>query len=204
MIEIKQQSLDKIHALLTGVQDADKKVLKPALARGLMAGKAQASRGVRETYHISPSDFNRYGFLRIQNVGAAGGGLLGSLEYSGGVIPLIRFKTTPNKPKGKATPAAAVLKANAPVPFNQRNDTFIAQMKSGHIGVFSRQSGKYSSKRGGGQNKHTEALKELQSPAVPKQVGNEKVMKTIEDRVSEVIEKRIDHEIERILNKYGG
>ena len=60
-------------------------------------------------------------------------------------------------------------------------------MKSGHIGIFER-------KQGG-------KIKELLSPAVPQMVGNDEVMSTIENRVNEVINQRIDYEIERLLNQ---
>ena len=60
-------------------------------------------------------------------------------------------------------------------------------MKSGHIGIFERkQEGK---------------IKELLSPAVPQMVGNDKVMSMVESRVNEVINQRINHEIERLLNQ---
>ena len=203
-IEIEQATLDRIHAILAGVQDADKKVLKPALTRGLMAGETQAKREVRQTYHISAGDFSSRGRINLNNVSQTGEGIVGSIEYSGGVIPLIKFKVTPKTPAQRKTPSAAVLRANSLVPFVRRKDVFVAQMKSGHIGIFDRQEGKYSSKRGTGRNKHTEALKELQSPAVPTMVGNEEVMQSVEDRVAEVINQRIDHEIERLLNRNGG
>jgi hypothetical protein len=204
MIEVSEQNLDRIHAILAGVQDADKKVLKPALTRGLMAGKTAAGKAVRQTYHISAADFNSKGRLEYKNVSESGDGIIGSIKYSGGVIPLIKFKVSPKTPQRKKTPSAAVLKASSLVAFANRKDVFVAQMKSGHIGIFQRKEGKYSASRGSGRNKHTETLKELLSPAVPQMVGNDKVMQTVEDRVNEVINQRIDHEIERLLNKNGG
>ena len=35
-------------------------------------------------------------------------------------------------------------------------------------------------------------------------VGNDTVMETVEDRGNEVINQRIDHEIDRLLSKNGG
>ena len=203
-IEVKQETLDRIHAMLAGVQDADKKVLKPALTRGLMAGKTQASREVRQTYHISAGNFKDKGFIRFNNVAQSGEGIIGSIQYSGSAIPLMKFKVSPSMPKQGVTPSAAVLKSSSLVAFADRKDVFVAQMKSWHLGIFSRQEGKYSSKRGSGRNKHTEQLKELYSPAIPTMVGNKKVMESVEDRVSEVINQRINHEIDRLLKQNGG
>lgn len=201
MIEVSEQTIDRIHTILAGVENADKKVLKPALTRGLMAGKTAAGKAVRQTYHISAGDFNSRGHMKYSSVSQGGSGIIGSIEYSGGVIPLIRFKVSPNTPKKNKTPSAAVLKASSLVKFGRQNNVFVQQMKSGHIGIFERKEGEYSSSRGSGKNKHTEKLKELLSPAVPQMVSNDTVMQTVEDRVNEVINQRIDHEIERLLSK---
>ena len=204
MIEVSEEVLDRMHVLLAGIQDADKKVLKPALARGLMTGKTAAKKATRQTYHISASDFDSRGRLQYNAVSEEGDGVIGSLIFSGGVIPLMKFKVSPNTPKKNKTPSAAVLKSSSLVAFGNQKNVFVAQMKSGHIGIFERQSNKYSSSRGSGKTKHTQTLKELLSPAVPQMVGNQEVMTTVEDRVNEVINQRIDHEIERLLNKNGG
>ena len=175
-----------------------RKVLKPALARGLMAGKTAAGKMVRQTYHISAGDFNSRGYMRYNSVTKNGDGIIGSIEYSGGVIPLMKFKVSPSTPKKKTTPSAAVLKASSLVKFNRQKNVFVAQMKSGHIGIMERQKGTVSPATG------KEKLKELLSPAVPQMVGNEKVMQNVEERVNEVINQRIEHEIERLLSKNGG
>ncbi len=198
MIEVSEQTIDQIHTILAGVEKADEKVLKPALARGLMAGKTAAGKMVRQTYHISAGDFNSRGYMRYNSVTKNGDGIIGSIEYSGGVIPLMKFKVSPSTPKKKTTPSAAVLKASSLVKFNRQKNVFVAQMKSGHIGIMERQKGTVSPATG------KEKLKELLSPAVPQMVGNEKVMQNVEERVNEVINQRIEHEIERLLSKNGG
>ena len=198
MIEVSEQTIDRIHAILAGVEKADEKVLKPALARGLVAGKTAAGKMVRQTYHISAGDFNSRGYMRYNSVTKNGDGIIGSIEYSGGVIPLMKFKVSPSTPKKRTTPSAAVLKASSLVKFNRQKNVFVAQMKSGHIGIMERQKGTVSPATG------KEKLKELLSPAVPQMVGNEKVMQNVEERVNEVINQRIEHEIERLLSKNGG
>lgn len=197
MIEVSEQTIDRIHTILAGVEKADEKVLKPALARGLMAGKTAAGKMVRQTYHISAGDFNSRGYMRYNSVTKNGDGIIGSIEYSGGVIPLMKFKVSPSTPKKRTTPSAAVLKASSLVKFNRQKNVFVAQMKSGHIGIMERQKGTVSSATG------KEKLKELLSPAVPQMVGNEKVMQNVEERVNEVINQRIEHEMERLLSKGG-
>ena len=100
MIEVSEQTIDRMHVLLAGIEDADKKVLKPALTRGLMAGKTAAKKAVRQTYHISASDFDNRGRLQYNAVSEEGDGVIGSLQFSGGVIPLMKFKVSPaQKPR---------------------------------------------------------------------------------------------------------
>lgn len=198
MIEVSEQTIDRIHTILAGIEKADEKVLKPALVRGLIAGKTTAGKMVRQTYHISAGDFKSRGYIKHNSVTKKEGGIIGSIEYSGGVIPLIKFKVSPNKPKKKTMPSATVLKANSLVGFSREKNVFVAQMKSGHIGIMERQKGTIS------QTTKKEKLKELLSPAVPQMVENKKVMQSVEKRVNEVINKRIEHEIERLLNKNGG
>lgn len=205
-VEVSKETTDRLHSILEGIENAEEKVLKPALTRGLMAGKTEAGKAARQTYHISAGDFKSSGYMKYNSVSQSGDGIIGSIEFSGGVIPLIRFKVTPNTPKKGKTPSAAVLKSSSLVPFSRKKDTFVAQMKTGHIGIFSRREGvysggRYTTKTGKvGKNKHNQALEELLSPSVPQMVGNEEVIQSVEDRVNEVINQRINHEIERLLN----
>ena len=205
-VQVEQSTLDRIHSILAGVQETETKVLKPAFTRGLMAGKTQAKKEVRQTYRISAGDFASNGKINLKGVTKTGGGLIGSVEYSGATIPLMKFKVNPSSPKQGATPSAAVLKQSGLVPFSREKDTFVAQMKTGHIGIFTRRDGVYSGKRYSetGKNKHSQAIKERYSPAVPTMVGKQEVMESVEDRVAEVINQRIDHEIDRIFNGIGG
>lgn len=86
-------------------------------------------------------------------------------------------------------------------------NAFIAQMKSGHLGIF---EGKGTWRRStrptktGGNTENNEKIKELFGPSVPRMAENAVVLQSVEDRVNEVINQRIDHEIERLLSGNGG
>lgn len=209
-VDISEETANRLHSILEGMGVAEEKVLKPALTRGLMAGKTAASKTARETYHISTGDFKSSGYMKYNSVSQSEDGIIGSIEFSGGVIPLIQYKVSPSTPKQGKTPSAAVLKASSLVPFARKKDTFVAQMKTGHIGIFERRENVYSGKRYTtktgkvGRNKHNQAIKELLSPSVPQMVSNAVVLETVEDRVNEVINQRIEHEIERLLSGNGG
>ena len=186
-VEVSEETTNRLHTLLAGVEDIDKKVLQPALTRGLMAGKAMASKKARETYKIKKQDFDSKGKINYNPISQNGDELIGDFTFAGAVIPLAKFQITPSTPKQGKTPSAAVLKASSLVPFSRENNVFVAQMKSGHVGIFER--------------KDNRKIKELFAPAVPTMVGNEEVMKSVEERINEIVNKRIDHGIERLLKE---
>lgn len=189
MIEVSEQTIDRIHTILAGVQDADKKVLKPAMTRALMAGKAESKRQAVAVYHIKPGEFNKNAYIKYKGIKHHGEGeMIGEIEFAGSPVPLIKYKVMPQTPAKGKTAAAAVLKKNAPVPFDRDNDVHVLQMQSGHIGIFKGENGK---------------LKELYAPSTPKMVENEEVRTKIEERVSGVLNQRIGHEIERLLDRHG-
>jgi len=190
MIEVSEQTMDRMHALLAGMQDADKKVLKPAMARALMAGKTAAKRQAVSVYHIKPGEFNKRSYIKYKGIKHhAEGEMIGEIEFAGSPIPLAKYRMTPETPIKGETPAAAVLKANSPVPFDRKGDVQILQMESGHIGIYKGENGK---------------LKELYAPSTPKMVENEEVRLEVEERVNEVLNNRIEHEIKRLLDQGGG
>lgn len=204
-VEVSEETTDRLHTILAGIENAEEKVLKPALARGLSAGKTAFSKQTRETYHVSPSILSSYSKVGYKNVSVSGNGIIGSIEYSGGVIPLFKFNVAPKKPTyGKKAVKASVMRSGGQVVFE---NAFIAQMKSGHLGIF---EGKGTWRRStrptktGGNTENNEKIKELFGPSVPRMAENAVVLQSVEDRVNEVINQRIDHEIERILSGNGG
>lgn len=186
MIEVSEQTIDKIHAILAGIQDADKKVLKPAMARALIAGKAESKRQAVQVYRIKPSEFQKESYIKYKGIKShKEGEMIGEIEFAGSPIPLYKYTVTPETPKKNTTPKAAVLKTNNLVAFDRANDVHVLQLQSGHIGIFKGENGK---------------LKELYSPSVPKMIENEDVRQKIEEKVNVVLNQRIEHEIERLLS----
>lgn len=186
MIEVSEQAMGRIHAMLADIQDADKKVLKNAMARALMAGKTEAKRQAVQTYHIKPGEFNKRSYIKYNGVKHTASELIGSVSFAGSPIPLFKYSVTPKTPQQGKTAAAAVLKSNAPVPFDRKNDVHVLQMESGHIGIFKGEHGR---------------LKELYAPSTPKMVENEEVRLKVEERVNAVLDQRVEHEIQRLLNR---
>ena len=191
MIEVSEQTMNRIHTLLSGIEGAKGKILRPAFGRAMQAGKTEAKRQALSTYHVKASDFNEKTRIVYKGITDNADEIIGTVDFSGYPIKLIKYHVTPNTPtKKKKAPSANVLRENSPVKFDRKNDVFVQQMGTDHIGIFKREeSGK---------------IKELYGPSGPRMVENEEVMQAITQKVHEVINQRIDHEINRLLNQNGG
>lgn len=110
---------------------------------------------------------------------------------------LYKFKVTPAKiarPKGgggKKPPKvyySQVRKSGGRKALSRAPKPFVAQMKNGHIGLFQRKS-----------DKSKAALKGLYGPAIPQLLKKKEIMDKVEEEATQVLLKRIDHEINRVL-----
>lgn len=188
MIEVSEQTIDKLHTLLAGIENGIDKALSPAFGRALQSGKTEAKKQAMQTYYIKASDYNQNSYIKYKGVEHRADEIIGEISFAGNPMALMKYKTSPTTP-GRETPSAVVLKENKPVKFNRRHDVFIQQIGS-HIGIFKREE--------------NGRIKELYGPSTPKMVDNEKVKQAVEQKVHEVLNRRIEHEIERLLNENGG
>nr|WP_325304610.1 hypothetical protein [uncultured Oscillibacter sp.] len=184
-VDIAEDSLDRVTKLLAGISGGVYKAVGSALTRAAAAGKTAAKQPVTREYSISQSEFlsqtrNINHFVRDTS-----GGLSVVFGFRGNVIPLMKFNTRVNNSgqvvtQVKRSGAAATL-----------DRAFTAQM-GGHRGVYERVGVKRF------------PVEELYGPATPQMMySNEEVMDEIEDKMAETYEKRIDHEILRVLNGWG-
>jgi len=201
-VEVTRETTDRLHAILEGMGLTEEKVLKPALNRGLTAGKTAFNKQIKGIYNITTTAIKENSEFGYNQVKMEDNGLVGSIDYSGFPIPLYKFKVSPQTPTyGKKKVTVSVKRGSTGV---SRNG-FIAQMQSGHLGMFHRID-KYSGKHRNQKNrtKHNQMIEERYGPSVPRMAENEVVLQTVEDRVNEVINQRINHEIERLLSGNGG
>ena len=181
-VDIAEDSLDRVTKLLAGISGGVYKAVGSALNRAAAAGKTAAKQPVTREYSISQSEFLSQTRNINHFVRDTGGGLTVVFGFRGNVIPLMKFNTRVNNngqvvTQVKRSGAAATL-----------DRAFTAQM-GGHRGVY---------ERVGAKRFHVE---ELYGPATPQMMySNEEVMDEIEAKMAETYEKRIDHEILRILN----
>ena len=109
-IEVSQETTNRLHAILSGLGKADEKVLKPAMQRGLIAGRTAFNKQIKSVYYVSPAVISRYSHIGYKKVEMRSDGLIGSIEYAGTVIPLIKYNVTPQKATYGKTPVKAAVK----------------------------------------------------------------------------------------------
>lgn len=185
VVDIAEDSLDRAIRLLAGINGGVYKAVGSALTRAAASGKTAAKKPVTKEYAISQSEF----LSRTKNINhfvrESGGGISVVFGFRGNVIPLMKFSTRINSSgqvvtQVKRSGSAATL-----------DRAFSAQM-GGHRGIYERI----------GPSRFP--VEELYGPATPQMMySNEAVTDEIEQKVAETYEKRIDHEILRVLNGWG-
>lgn len=184
-VDIAEDSLDKATRLLAGVSGGVYKAVGSALTRAAAAGRTAAKQPITKEYTISQSEF----LAQTRNVNhfvrESDGGISVAFGFRGNVIPLTRFKTSINSSGQVVT---QVKRSGAAESLNR---AFSAQM-GGHRGIYERTSPSRF------------PVEELYGPATPQMMySNENVLDEIEAKMAETYEKRIDHEILRVLNGWG-
>ena len=170
-----------IPIVLSGMKEKDR--------RQLMSDHVQGLYLVSVVLHCALSDLGgaqpEKG-QRIQVNDGEGGGISVVLGFRGNVIPLLKFDTKYGDggriaTRVKRTSSAEMLES-----------AFIAQV-GGHRGVFER------------EGPARFPIRELFGPASPQMMySNGDVLDDIEQKMADTYEKRIEHEILRVMNGWGG
>ncbi len=182
---LAEDNFGRAEALLNGIPGGVYKAVGSALTRAASAGKTEAKRAVAQEYTIGSGDFLRY----TQNINHFVRGGDGSVEvvfgFAGSPIPLIHFQMSID---GEGRPVAHVKRSNAPEILRH---AFRANAGS-HWGIYERVGAERF------------PIRQLYGPATTQMMySNEEVLDAIEEKMAETFEKRIDHEILRVLNGWG-
>jgi hypothetical protein len=186
-IDVASESFNRAEKLLAGIKGGARVAVSNALERAGTSGRAYAAKAISEEYTLSQSDVrsNTKNFDRIKR--NADGQIEITFGYSGNVIPLIKFDTSIGK-DGRITTRVKRSSAKGAL-----DHAFTASVHT-HTGIFERE---YDELR--------LPIEELYGPSVPQMMySNEAVRTKIESRALETYEKRIEHEITRLLNGWGG
>lgn len=190
--EIKVANVDEIEKRLGNFKSKAPLVLSRAINRSIQNVKKNMGKETSQRYYISSSDVKK----TVRVVKATKGSLKAAAISSGEGIALSKFKVSPNTPvryrgasRSPKVYRAGVKKSGGVKPLDGNPKSFVAVMKSGHTGVFTRKTG------------DSLPIRQLFGPSVPQIVKNEDIMSKINTEASETLQKRIDAEINNILRK---
>lgn len=159
-------------------------VIYRSLNRAMTTVAARVSQEVRKDYNIKAGDIK----ATLEKTRATRTNLAAIVKSKGEPVPLDRFKLTPRKaqPKRKKPIKVGVKKDG----MKEILHAFVADING--IKVFKR------------KGKSRLPIKRLFGPSIPQMIGNEEVRLKINKAGQEMFYKRLDHEIEQILNKGAG
>ena len=193
MLEIKidsnikavQQQLNRLSDDLRG------KALARAINRTTDSARAMAARLIRDAgYGLQVTVIKE----RIGVIRATPKNPVAILRLSGRPIPLIAYSA--RQAPRKAGVNVKVLNGAKNLPY-----AFMATMKSGHRGVFTRKSGTQMGKRG--QPILNRKIEERFGPSIANAGNNERVRKALQAKLSESLAKNLQAEIAYRLSKAG-
>lgn len=178
-----------------------------AAKRAADSAKTEIKRQIPKLYTIPGAHVAK----TITTFSNMGSGTVGTtIKISDSPIALPKFTgTIPNKPNPK-NPQIQKITIKKSEGVKAAPGWFPAQMKSGHIGIFKRMQGSRMSKPyqrsghskwGRDSSKGREQLDQEFGPGVANMVKNAEIVESVTNRASEILSKRIDHEIERLLEK---
>ena len=185
MIEVSAEAIERVERILAGVPNGAERALSNAINRGLSRIKTGAKKRVKEVYTVQSSAFTASANTQVNK--ASTSNLAGVVTFAGCKIPLYKFQVTPKAPGVGRKVRAAVRKGGG----TQFEEAFIANLKYG-TGVFERETSKRF------------PVQELMGLSAAQMVENEHILQELAEEAQEVVNERIEHEIERILNGYGG
>lgn len=189
--EIKVVGIDEIEKKLGTLKKKAPAILCRAVNRASEKARTEAKREVSRKYFITQKNVLK----TIRLTKASNTTLSSKVTSKGGAIALSKFRVSPRRhvsrtKRGKASPSvykAGVERAGGLKPLSGDPKAFFAAMGTGHEGMMERVSNRRL------------PLKQLHGPAVPSMIKNEEVLGKIQKESSDTLEKRIDAEINNIL-----
>ena len=180
-IEVREEQFERAKLVLSNVPKGIERAMASAINRAAQSGRTEAVKKVRERYIVKASTVREP--LKIER--ASSSSPIAILRAVGRVIPLSKFKIRPSKPTpGRSKPVTAtVIKGKGgTIP-----KAFVARMPTGHVGVYRR------------KGRPRLPIMELYGPSVPQMIGNEEVMRALEEKAQQTLDERMEHDITRLL-----
>lgn len=183
-IQIDRQMLEDVQRRLGDMEKKAPQVISSALNRAITNVASNISKETRLRYNVKSKDVKS----TLEKTRASKANMEAIVRSTGTLLPLDRFRVSPRKvtPKRKAPIKAGVKKGGMkPV-----KGAFVGDIHG--IKVFRR------------QGKARLPIERLFGPSVPQMLQNEESRERINEEGREMFYRRLDHEINRILEKGSG
>ena len=185
VVDVSAGSLERATNLLAGISGGVYKAVGSALSRAAATGRTAAKEPVTKEYTISQSEFLA-GTKNINHfVRESDGAISVVFGFRGNVIPLTKFNTRINSNGQVVT---QVKRSGVAEVLEHSFQTHLGK----HRGIYERI----------GTSRFP--VEERYGPATTQMMySNDEIVEEIREKVGETFDKRIDHEILRILNGWG-
>lgn len=183
--EVGGDSLERVNKLLHNIPGGVYKAAFSALRRAGDTAKTRAGQFAAAEYTINKGEFMRRVHSKTHITGGAGGVMGMSISFSGTVLPLLTFNTTYSR---DGTVQTQVKRNGGAATFQH---AFVARI-FGPTAVFER----VGSPRFPVEQKF--------GPSTGHMMRNEEVIEKMDETIRDTYEKRVEHEILRVLNGWGG
>lgn len=189
-VQIDAETMERVEAMLAQVPKGAERAFSNAINRGLSKVKTGAFREVKRVYTVQSSALRKA--TTTSEKKASTGDLAGHVHFAGYEIPLYKFNVTPKKP-GTGKQVRATMKRGGGAVYD---DAFIAVMHNNggmdHTGVFHRETSKRF------------PISEYMGLSAAHMVGETAVAEKLQEEAQKTVDERVMHEVERLLNGYGG
>ena len=208
---IGAETFKQAEKMLADVPGGMDRALKSATKRAVSFLRTQSTKEIRQRYDLTRKNIRAEQNIRVSY--RYFNGIEVRITFRGNKIPLFRYGgSSPKTPtvnpdktimaivNGNLRPvhpgvaaAGHQLVSTSPTTFSR---AFVAQMKSGHIGIFERTGGKTPT--------GDAEIRELMGSSVPQMLGNEEVQESLAEKTMAKMDERLEHEVNRILAGWGG
>lgn len=177
-VSISAEALERANAALKHINGAFPKAVASATNRTLEGMRTDAVNETKGRYFAKPGEIRKTLTLKRASTGNLGGAMVSR----GGRKSLAEYRLTPSKPSKGKTIMGAVKQGG----MKSLGDAFLIN-----------RGGKYRPYRRTGPGRRD--IEPLISPAIPQIIKNEETVKVMEQGAAERFEKRLDHEVLRLL-----
>lgn len=181
MIEITLEQIERVQKLVEGVKNGPHRVFYNAVNRGLSKIRSESAKEASSVFTISQSTIKSNSKTTQTNV-SQGENVIGQVKLSGNMIPLFKFKVSGSHKQGLKV---QVKRGGG----DTLNHAFTAILGHG-TNVLERVTSSRT------------PTETIFGPSAAHMVGHPDVVQGIEEKAQKVVNERINHEIERLLNGY--